>query len=212
MNFFSSVWSGGLFFCRAAGFLPALLGLLLILSAVETEAFYCASKIVSVGDRKYEVREKCGDPTYRRFRREAYVDHEDEVLKRVAHSILEEWVYDFGPRRLIRVLTFRHNVLQAVEQGGYGTGFPSKADPTCSDGQRFSVGDSEFETLRRCGPPASRSRREVELRQPLEGTLEKRVLVSVEEWTYNFGPRRLMHVLEFRDGRIARIEARGYGF
>jgi hypothetical protein len=35
---------------------------------------------------------------------------------------------------------------------------------------------------------------------------------SMEEWTYNRGPSRLLQILVFKDGRLSRIRDDGYGF
>ncbi|WP_082048073.1 DUF2845 domain-containing protein [Geoalkalibacter ferrihydriticus] len=34
----------------------------------------------------------------------------------------------------------------------------------------------------------------------------------VDEWTYNFGPRRFLLHLIFENGRLRQIETGGYGF
>ncbi len=36
--------------------------------------------------------------------------------------------------------------------------------------------------------------------------------VQVEEWTYNFGPRRFMHSIRFENGIVTKIKSLGYGF
>ena len=38
------------------------------------------------------------------------------------------------------------------------------------------------------------------------------VPIHIEVWTYNFGPRRLVHHLQFRDGKLFKIEVDGYGY
>lgn len=38
------------------------------------------------------------------------------------------------------------------------------------------------------------------------------VEVVVEEWTYNFGPLRLMQLVRFENGFVAEIDQLGYGF
>jgi hypothetical protein len=38
------------------------------------------------------------------------------------------------------------------------------------------------------------------------------VEVQVEEWTYNFGPARLMQRVRFEDGFVAGIDQLGYGY
>lgn len=36
--------------------------------------------------------------------------------------------------------------------------------------------------------------------------------VNVEEWTYNFGPTRLIHVLRFEKGQLKSVETSGRGY
>ena len=36
--------------------------------------------------------------------------------------------------------------------------------------------------------------------------------VRVEEWTYNFGPRKLMRLIRLENGVVADIQELGYGF
>lgn len=44
-----------------------------------------------------------------------------------------------------------------------------------------------------------------------EQEISRRIQVLHEEWTYNFGPHRLIHVLHFENGRLVRVQTRGYG-
>ncbi len=36
--------------------------------------------------------------------------------------------------------------------------------------------------------------------------------IHFEVWTYNFGPRRLVQHLQFRDGKLFNIQVDGYGY
>ena len=38
------------------------------------------------------------------------------------------------------------------------------------------------------------------------------VEVLVEEWTYNFGPRKLMRVVRFENGLVSDVTQLGYGY
>ncbi|HEY6012184.1 MAG TPA: DUF2845 domain-containing protein [Nitrospirota bacterium] len=33
---------------------------------------------------------------------------------------IEEWTYDFGPNRFMRIITFRNNTVSDIRTGGYG--------------------------------------------------------------------------------------------
>jgi hypothetical protein len=75
-----------------------------------------------------------------------------------------------------------------------------------------------FRTIYRSGIPASRYRRSWQRVHPANsgeellihnGSVEE---VQVEEWTYNFGPRRLMQVVRFENGLVTSVSALGYGY
>jgi Protein of unknown function (DUF2845) len=66
-------------------------------------ALECSGGIVSLGDTKYMVLEKCGKPT----------DVED-----FGHV----WIYDYGPEELVRYITFVDDKVQRMQMGGYGQG------------------------------------------------------------------------------------------
>jgi Protein of unknown function (DUF2845) len=45
------------------------------------------------------------------------------------------------------------------------------------------------------------------------GIVEERVIpIIIQEWTYNFGPNRLMRYLRFENGILKAIESRGRGY
>lgn len=175
-------------------------------------AFYCDRKIVSVGDLKYEVSAKCGEPDWRNYRHEEIVEFSDDPIQRSRFVDIEQWTYNFGPQRLLRILTFRDNRLERIDTAGYGFSLKGNLAAACSDGSRFLVGDTQYETFRKCGEPASRQRHEEEIRKQSRDGIEHRIIVSLDEWIYDFGPHRLLHVLHFRDGILVKVETRGYGY
>jgi hypothetical protein len=66
----------------------------------------------------------------------------------------------------------------------------------------------------RCGEPASIERREI-----LRGygyyhgtTVNTAYEVSVELWTYNFGPHKLMYRLRFEDGLLVDVDTLSHGY
>jgi hypothetical protein len=89
-------------------------------------ALQCGGKVVSMGYHTWRVREICGEPTniqdvqqlvpqryYDPFQR-IYVDTFTYVNKHV-------WTYNFGPNRLIYILTFESDKLVSIETDGYGS-------------------------------------------------------------------------------------------
>jgi hypothetical protein len=98
------------------------------------DSFRCGNRIISTGDRKIHVLNTCGQPEYRdvRFERQIRRDFYRELLPRTEQERLrepllaeetveiEEWVYNFGPARLLRFLRFENGVLVDIETGDYG--------------------------------------------------------------------------------------------
>lgn len=95
----------------------------------------------------------------------------------------------------------------------------AQADSMRCGSQLVGYGDSRSEVRAKCGEPADVERRTI-LRRPhvdLHGRFltyndNSYVEVSVEVWTYNFGPNKLMRRVQFVDGRIDEIETLGYGY
>jgi hypothetical protein len=79
-------------------------------------------------------------------------------------------------------------------------------DLRCKSGL-IMLGESKLEVISKCGEPNSKD------------TFERRVYggsqpayVTVEEWTYNFGPRDFIHVLEFQGVKLKAIRRGDRGF
>ncbi|MEZ5565762.1 MAG: DUF2845 domain-containing protein [Gammaproteobacteria bacterium] len=94
-----------------------------------------------------------------------------------------------------------------------------------------SPGDHYSKVLKICGEPLGVQQRMIYRAGPtlprtqiLQGPgglrVERELLyadrsyveVVVEEWTYNFGPHRLMQLVRFENGFVADIDQLGYGF
>ncbi len=93
-----------------------------------------------------------------------------------------------------------------------------------------SDGDPIIKVLKYCGEPTTTTQRRVlragfpRVRQRIaaDGTLIRQrellihthsyVEVLVEEWTYNFGPNKLMRLIRFEDGLVTKVKQLGYGF
>ncbi len=96
---------------------------LLLVNQPSAWALRCGSDLISVGDRKLEVLRSCGEPDF--------VDRWEEVrsghLYYFGHwypntetVVIEEWSYNFGPSRFIRILRFENGRLEKIETSGYG--------------------------------------------------------------------------------------------
>jgi hypothetical protein len=88
-------------------------------------ALDCAGRLASIGNSAWEVQTICGAPVQ--------VDDSVEVVLKPVYDAQGHvaghlpiavpksvWTYNFGPRRLIYVLTFREGKLVKIETGDYG--------------------------------------------------------------------------------------------
>jgi hypothetical protein len=83
----------------------------------------------------------------------------------------------------------------------------------------IDVGDRKIDVLKKCGEPAIADewyeedifRSSPEIDRFGEGSRRK-VVVHVEEWTYNFGPTRFTYILTFKNGKLVEVRTGDYGF
>ncbi|HYO70890.1 MAG TPA: DUF2845 domain-containing protein [Archangium sp.] len=97
--------------------------------------------------------------------------------------------------------------------------------PTSSDAATLrcgsalaSDGATRSDVLIKCGEPMSKDTRTESVGEKTrqkgaetETTQERVVYKTIEEWTYNFGPRQLMQVVVFENGRLVDVKSAGYG-
>jgi len=74
-----------------------------------------------------------------------------------------------------------------------------------------SRGDLMAQVIQKCGEPAQKfQREEARVSRGVRHTdFEK---VTVDDWTYNFGPNEFMYSIQFENGRVERIESLDYGY
>ena len=105
-------------------------------ASMSANAFSCGRKIVLENMHEAQVRKVCGAPTTSRnlgyVQRGSYVPAKRSLSPgvRVEHFpghgyyteevVLTEYVYNFGPRKLMRRLIFEGGVLVIIETIGYG--------------------------------------------------------------------------------------------
>lgn len=82
----------------------------------------------------------------------------------------------------------------------------------------MSDGDSVDKVEALCGPPTDIQRRQI-LQPPVYYNYGRRYYgsygvteVTVEYWTYNLGPHKLMRRLRFEDGLLVDVETLGHGY
>lgn len=74
----------------------------------QAESMRCGSALVSVGDRAFEVEQRCGQPKYRDVLGYSLGEYDRREFR------IEEWVY--GPNNgMLYILTFEANRLRSIE-------------------------------------------------------------------------------------------------
>ncbi len=117
-------------------FLIAVVTLILLLVSSSAFAFRCGRKLVMENMHEAQVLKVCGTPTTMRnlgyTTRSSYYplrEHNGGGVKTerfpgygpfVQQVLLTEYVYNFGPRKLMRRLLFEGGVLVKIEKIGYG--------------------------------------------------------------------------------------------
>ena len=112
------------------------------LLAQPAAALRCGSKLISAGAPQTKVLRFCGEPEaiqihttvraglprYRSSGRSSFSfgtapgrDSELLIADRAYEEIVvEEWTYNFGPRRLMRMIRFENGIVTSIRHLGYG--------------------------------------------------------------------------------------------
>ena len=129
-----------------------LAALLLVVLGTSTpaHAFRCGNKLVIEDMHEAQVRAVCGEPATIRHLGYALravhipvrrvlapgmtVEHYPGYGRYTQEVVLTEYVYNFGPRKLMRRLIFEGGVLVSIESIGYG--YREKRSPKESSGAK----------------------------------------------------------------------------
>ena len=106
-----------------------------VFASAPAHAFRCGSKIVATDMHEAQVRAACGAPTTMRHIGRTLRNINVPITRRhgggwtsrhfpgygfAQEVIVTEYVYNFGPRKLMRRLIFEGGVLVTIESLGYG--------------------------------------------------------------------------------------------
>ncbi|MFQ5635323.1 MAG: DUF2845 domain-containing protein [Gammaproteobacteria bacterium] len=111
--------------------------LAVLLTANPAFALRCAGKLINDGAPQIKVLKYCGDPDsvqvhsiyrgglprHQVRRRRGFEADSRELLhadRAYVEIRVEEWTYNFGPRRLMRVIRFENGIVTSIRQLGYG--------------------------------------------------------------------------------------------
>ncbi|WP_243372519.1 DUF2845 domain-containing protein [Geotalea sp. SG265] len=85
---------------------------------------------------------------------------------------------------------------------------------TCRCGNGIvSIGDAMVEVIAKCGEPTVKTQREEKrVLQDKDRNKKSFSIVTIDEWSYNFGPNAFMYAIRFADGRVERIDSLDYGY
>jgi len=98
----------------------SLLVTTLLLTGSPAAALRCGSDLVVVGDHRFEVLAKCGEPALiDSWDRKVYVAPYDNRIES-RQVVVEEWTYNFGSSRFVKILRFENGRLVHIEEAGYG--------------------------------------------------------------------------------------------
>jgi hypothetical protein len=105
--------------------IPLWLILVLLLVSGPAHALRCGARLITEGDTRLEVRERCGEPTqtdqWEEERTVTVHDDNHNLLRRRKVSVqVEEWIYNFGPHRFMQRLLFHDGKLVDIESLGRG--------------------------------------------------------------------------------------------
>lgn len=188
----------------------ALLLIVLLPSILFAAEYRCADKIISAGDTGADLFMKCGEPDWKQSHAEEIIDTIDQDNKHKTIITVDEWTYNLGPDRFMRIFTLRDGKVVDVRSGSYGTRKEQAGKPQCSD-KIISEGDAAADVVAKCGEPAWIDRREEVIRERLDSDTVTKVTVTVEDWTYNFGQNQFMRIYTLRNGRVTDVRTGGYG-
>jgi hypothetical protein len=90
----------GICFILVAFLLPVFAGQALA-ELDDYSVIQCPGGVISVGDTRFEVTEKCGKPTS--------VEDNGRI-----------WIYDYGPTEFVRYITFVQDRVERIQIGTYG--------------------------------------------------------------------------------------------
>lgn len=92
----------------------------------QVDSMRCRSKLVMIGDTKFDVLSRCGEPAGREKIVRAVSSGKSKKprakeQKPSQAQESEQWIYNLGPTDFIYTLTFEGVELKAIGRGGRGT-------------------------------------------------------------------------------------------
>ena len=80
----------------------------------------CDSAEIQTGISQYEILQRCGEPAFKDTRQEEQLTSVDKNTNRLTTKRIDEWTYNFGPNKFLRILKFENGRLVGIETGDRG--------------------------------------------------------------------------------------------
>lgn len=96
--------------------------------SASADSLRCGNKLVASGDTLYDVKARCGEPTFATRRSELRSVSgwgPGAGATRTVEVVIDEWTYDFGPRKFVQHLIFEQGRLIRVIAGHRGEKKPA---------------------------------------------------------------------------------------
>ncbi|MCF6257570.1 MAG: DUF2845 domain-containing protein [Gammaproteobacteria bacterium] len=81
---------------------------------------HCDTYILDTGLSQYEVLQRCGEPFFKDSRTEEVFSSISGGSRRLVERRIDEWTYNLGPTRFMRILTFNNGRLEEIVSGSKG--------------------------------------------------------------------------------------------
>ena len=176
---------------------------LLVLSFAARASVSCGDHLAKEGATRYDIINLCGEPDWRdgwNYAEGRGVLGSVELYNSV---FVEQWYYNRGPNRFVRLFTFHNLRLVRIDHLGYGWA-PHRRRQCKPD--MFLAGLSKYEVWFHCGDPAwAESWGGGQLIRPSLG-VEYYSQVQFDTWIYDFGTSRFQRILHFQNGFLNFVE------
>lgn len=187
------------------------MGLSFLVFQAQAANFECGGKTILLGTTQAEVAARCGKPTWQDVWEEEIIEVIERGVERRRILSIDEWAYNQGPNRFVKILKFRNGKLMGVRDGGYGYLRDRIFDPTC-DEKKLSIGDTRVDVLIKCGDPTFKYSWKEEIIKRIDPLTEQKFTLVTDEWTYNPGPHRFLRILRFNNGKLIHVKYGDYGY
>jgi hypothetical protein len=86
-------------------------------------ALRCGTRVITRGDHATKLLQFCGQPESvdTRYAERSVTSRFGRVIPGYREEVkIEEWVYNFGPRQLLRIVRLENDIVADIDTRGYG--------------------------------------------------------------------------------------------